>query len=208
MAATSGSAAQGFMLLFAKVASPKCLFFSRGRPLPVIDSIAGPLWAEGPFLILLRCVLAPNGKAMAIEGAAQPIEGSGSFMPAKSTFERDILCELRALQISLDHHGIDCSVTRPFDKDQGIFAPCLLLETHRNGYSWKPLHIDLPGNNIQFPPAYTSGQHFELSASRLVDGSVISWIAGALGFSPRKRTRDAKVGPPLRQSGRSEHGMA
>lgn len=174
--------AQGFLLLVAWAIGGNRLFFRRGNPLQVAGSIEGAMDASGPHLVLLRCAYGADGKAFALEGAAQAIESARSFMPVMSPFERDIYYVLRALQVRLDCHGIDCAITRGCDKRTSMFAPSLLLEASGEGMTSKSLRLDLPASSRGPIKLEAAADHFPLGADSLGDGRFMAWLVQVLGF--------------------------
>jgi len=174
LAQGSQASAQGFLLLLGSGVPPRALLSGHGAPSAVRHGLSGGIGTAGPHLALVACALEPTGQAVASHGFTQAVMSARCLMPVNSTFERDLLFLLVELQITLDAHGIDCAITRPFDMTSRAFANLLMLHFRLEGGALHELVIIMS----DAPHVARSGEagSFRLSPSQLSDGSFLDWL--------------------------------
>lgn len=102
----------GFLAVYATTIRSPLAYGPHRMPLRVAEDIAVPAGIGGPYLVLVSCRLLPDRRAEAVCGFAQPILSGRRFVPVFSDLERDIFEGLIGLQVALDVHGLDCTITR------------------------------------------------------------------------------------------------
>jgi hypothetical protein len=102
----------GFLAVYATSVRSPLAYGPKRMPLRVAEDIAVPPGIVGPYLVLVSCRLLPDHTAEAVCGFAQPILNGRQFVPVFSRLARDIFEGLIGLQVALDAHGLDCTITR------------------------------------------------------------------------------------------------
>ena len=102
----------GFLAVYANSVRSPLAYGPKRMPLRVAEDIAVPAGIGGPYLVLVSCRLLRDRTAEAVCGFAQPILSGRRFVPVFSDLERDLFEGLIGLQVALDVHGLDCTITR------------------------------------------------------------------------------------------------
>lgn len=176
----------GYILLLARGVSRRAALLGHAQPFVVNEQIDGPLETPGPFLILIACSLDPLGRAIADRGYAQPVLSGQRLLPVSSAFERDVLTAIIAVQRTIDAHGLECDLLRPFDDKQDIFASHLKLAIRRGEAALATLQVDIqenePKRRAKDPSEPAS---FTVTPARFANGSFVTWLEDAIGAAAR-----------------------
>jgi len=110
--AGAGRSVQGFLALYATEIRSPLLYSEKQSPLRVSGTIGTLPDVSGPYVTLVTCEGSADGSAEAVVGFAMPVFTARRFLPVRSELDRDVLRALEHLQVSLDAHGIECTVQR------------------------------------------------------------------------------------------------
>ncbi|ATI80849.1 hypothetical protein [Sphingobium yanoikuyae] len=179
--ARHGRAVQGFLALYGTEIRPPLLYSPNMPPFRVSGAIGTIPDIGGPYLILVACEGQPDGSAEAISAFAVPVFHAQRFVPVRSELDRDVLRALAHLQVSLDAHGVDCSVQRirprtnmPSTRLMASVTPAGGLARHYR------LVIDPTGEA-------PSGRETDLEVDFTItprnwgDGGFVAWLEAAIG---------------------------
>lgn len=170
-----------FVMLLARAMTRRAALLGHAQPFVVSEEITGPLDVPGPFLVLVACTLAPTGRAEALRGHAQPVLNGQQLFPVETVFQRDVLTSLVALQRTVDCHGLDAAIERPFDTSEERFARYIELALSREGTPLRTLRIDiLEDDRPQSAKTNAEAEQFSVSPERFADGSFVTWLQQAV----------------------------
>lgn len=111
------------LVLPARGANARALYFDRRSPLEVREGIDGRFELAGPYLALVEFARDFAGRLVAIRAYAQAVFSRDWLVPVDSQLERETLQLLIALQDRLDDQGLECSIAKSCRPDGS--APCL-----------------------------------------------------------------------------------
>lgn len=171
-----GRSVQGFLALHVADVRSTLLYSQTISPLRVRDPIGTVEGVGGPFVALVACEGRADGSAEAVAAFALPTLSSGRLMPVYSELDRDVLRALEHLQLTLDAHGIDCTVqrTRPRTPSPAtILNVSLTAPTGRTSYF--RLAVD-PAYAIASARAEDRSVDFTVSPRNWNDGGFVKWL--------------------------------
>jgi len=172
---------QGFLALYATVVSSPLLYSPNLPPFRVQGMIETGTDVGGPYLALIACEGRPDGTADAISGFALPLFHAQRFVPVRSELDRDVLRALEHLQVSLDAHGVDCTVQRIRPRTRSAVT-MLNVTLSAPGEIPRPfrLAIDLAGATSSASGGDASVD-FVVNHRNWSDGGFVAWLEKSLG---------------------------
>lgn len=176
----AGHIGPGFLLLYAADIRSPLLYLPQRQPLRVRDGIemAGQT-SGGPFLALVLCDVAPDGRPQAVKACAIPIYHARRLVPVGSDLDRDVLRALEHLQETLDAYGIDCTIRRvePFS---GQAPSRFTLSLPALGRSIPTIHLAIADETHASHAATGGPTDFIVTAANWRDGTLIRWLEKTL----------------------------
>jgi hypothetical protein len=170
-------AVDGFLALYGTDVASPLLYGPNMMPFRVAQTIEAPEGVPGPFIALIVCRLASDGRVQALSGYAQPIVHGRRFVPVASELERDVLRALEQLQIALDAQGVDCAIERiAGEQHRGDSAAIELTISHENELIRK-LRLSVQADDRGARNAETG---FEITPATWADGSFVAWLEQAI----------------------------
>lgn len=169
-----------YIVLLARGVTRRAALLGHAQPFVVNEQIEGSLETPGPFLILIACTLDPLGQAVAQRGYAQPVFSGQVLLPVSSAFERDVLTAIIAVQRTIDAHGLECTVQRPFDAAREMFCDHLELVLGRGGTASATLKIELSEDEPKRRARTDHAGTFTVTPARFSDGSFVAWLEEAI----------------------------
>ncbi len=164
----------GFLALYGTDVESPILYGPNMMPFRVSQAIEMPSGIPGPFLVLVGCRLAPDGRAEAPLAYAQPIFHGRRFMPVASELERDVLRALAQLQVALDAQGVDCRIERVIGKPARRDAPTIELTISRQDSVIRTVRFAVHADETMAPPSREIG--FIVTPATWADGGFVTWL--------------------------------
>lgn len=174
----SAMSVDGFLALYGTDVESPILYSPNMMPFRVGQSIEMPSGIPGPFLVLVGCRLAPDGRAEAPLAYAQPIFHGRRFMPVASELERDVLRALEQLQVALDAQGVDCRIERIIAKHARRDAATIELTISRQDSVIRTVRFAVQADETMAPPSREIG--FIVTPATWADGGFVTWLERAI----------------------------
>lgn len=174
----SAMSVDGFLALYGTDVESPILYSPNMMPFRVGQSIEMPSGIPGPFLVLVGCRLAPDGRAEAPLAYAQPIFHGRRFMPVASELERDVLRALEQLQVALDAQGVDCRIERIIAKHTRRDAATIELTISRQDSVIRTVRFAVQADETMAPPSREIG--FIVTPATWADGGFVTWLERAI----------------------------
>lgn len=173
----TGKTLQAFLLLYAAEIGGACLFGPNMTPFRCAEPIDAPVDATGPFLVLIVCHLAADGRAEAIRGYAQPVLSGRRFLPVGSPLERDMLHALIDLQAKLDAHGLDLTIVRALSGAEPTDVVDITLTIENQAGAVQELRTKVTDQaRAEELDASAESAIFVVTPKLWADGSFIGWL--------------------------------
>lgn len=201
--ARAGNAVQGFLVLHATEVRWPLLYGLKMAPIRVRNALEIDPGVDGPFLALIVCEVAPDGRAEAIEGYAMPIYHARRFVPVRCDLDRDVLRALEQLQVVLDAHGVEGTIQR-IRPVPGTVETRLALTLRSEDGAAQDIHLAVDPV-ASFPPRIATGGQTDyfVTSENWADGSFVGWLEHAVISTVRDGGADHGKGScALGQAGR------
>lgn len=173
---------QGFLALYATEVSSPLLYSPNLPPFRVQGTIeTGSADVGGPYLALIACEGRPDGTAGAMSGFAVPVLHAQRFVPVRSELDRDVLRALEHLQVSLDAHGLDCTLQRIRTH---ILSAVTMLNVTLSAPGAIPRHFRLvvdPAGETSSASDGDASVDFVVNHRNWSDGGFVAWLEKSLG---------------------------
>ncbi|WP_231923230.1 hypothetical protein [Sphingobium cloacae] len=171
----------GFLAVYATSIRTPLAYGPHRMPLRVAEDIAVPAGIGGPYLVLVSCRLLPNHRAEAVCGFAQPILSGRGFVPVFSDLERDIFEGLIGLQVALDAHGLDCTITRVLPPASSMAEHDIHVAIGRGDVVVRELRLAVRADCAASDDAADShGSVYVIKSDNWVSGDFLRWLEQAI----------------------------
>lgn len=167
----------GFLAVYATSIRTPLAYGPHRMPLRVVEDIAVPTGIGGPYLVLVSCRLLPDRSAEAVCGFAQPILSGRRFVPVFSDLERDIFEGLIGLQVALDAHGLDCTITRVLPVTSSTAGHDIHVAIGRGNVVVRELRIAVRANGaIGDDTAGSDDAVYVIRSENWASGDFLKWL--------------------------------
>lgn len=174
----SAMSVDGFLALYGTDVESPILYGPNMMPFRVSQAIERPSGIPGPFLVLVGCRLALDGRAEAPLAYAQPIFHGRRFVPVASELDRDVLRALEQLQVALDAQGVDCRIERVIGKPARCDASTIELTISRQDSVIRTVRFAVHADETMAPPSREIG--FIVTPATWADGGFVGWLERAI----------------------------
>lgn len=167
----------GFLAVYATSVRSPLAYGPKRMPLRVAEDIAVPAGVGGPYLVLVSCRLLPDRTAEAVCGFAQPILSGRRFVPVFSDLERDLFEGLIGLQVALDVHGLDCTITRVLPPTSSIAGHDIHVAIGRSNVILRELRLAVRADGAASDDvADSDASVYVIKSENWASGDFLKWL--------------------------------